>query len=322
MARGLIPGISPEKDEVILSDIFSLLFDILVDQYPVMSEEFFQDFFNGDSRIDSPSVMSDIFKTYTEFCSDKTRCFCEVCLQLLFSYNLLLTLKNQFSQRVLEPSPVIIGHFIVEQLTSSTAGKCLVRVHRDVDTNDSFEIFGISMHRDGSGQLVLRSNQGLGPYEGAIAAWKEAGNWVDKFVEYCNTVPREEFREGFTSGPGHPYGYWPGIKAIVKNGDVDQFLKIFKQIVDHREDLKMKEAFGSLLSSVQKRMLRFFDSILEPPMMAARSCWMNLIRCFQKNSRGFYDQPYTKKGLDHYSVVQQQLLMAPRFLATTVKVNC
>jgi len=176
------------------------------------------------------------------------------------------------------------------------------------------------MQRDGSGKLDLQTTQGLGPYEDAIIAWKEGSLMVDRFVEFCHTLPLEEFGDTFTTSSGHPYRYWPGIESVVKNGDVAKFIQILKQIVNHREDFRIREAFGSTLSPAQKRMVKYFDSILCSPMKAAASCWMNLIRCIQRNKAGVHDQPYTKKGLEHYSVEQQQQLMSPELLATTVKV--
>jgi len=176
------------------------------------------------------------------------------------------------------------------------------------------------MQRDGSGKLDLKTSQGHGPYEGAIAAWKEASLMVDCFVDFCHTLPLEEFGDTFTPSSVHPYRYWPGIEAVVKNDDIAKFIRILKQIVNHREDLRSREAFGSNLSPAQKRMVKYFDSILTSPMKAASSCWMNLIRCIQRNKAGVHDQPYTKKGDEHYSVEQQQQLMSPVLLATTVKV--
>jgi len=199
-------------------------------------------------------------------------------------------------------------------------GASLMQVHRDVNAHDAFEIFGMSMERGGAGKLELRTDQGLGPYEQSIAAWKEGARIVDHFVEFCNLTPLEEFGESFAMSGSHPYRYWPGIKAVVKKGDVALFVKILKEIVDHREDLQNRVLYGYTLSHAQTRMLKFLNAILVSPMKAAGSCWMNLIRCMQRNKAGVYDQPYTKKGLDHYSLEQQELLMSPSFLATAVKV--
>ena len=205
-------------------------------------------------------------------------------------------------------------------MTSLTPGSCRVCVHRLVDVPEPFELFGISMNRNGSGAMVLRSTAGLGPYEGAIAAWKDSAQWLDKFVEYCNSLPNEDFGECLRIGGVHPYRWWPTSQTVVRNGDVTKFLMILKQIVDHREDLQSKENYGDHLTTAQKKMLRYFESILVPSMKACSCCWMNLIRSFQKNRAGVYDQPYTKKGRERYSVEQQQLLMSPKFLAVTTKV--
>jgi len=80
LARGLIPGVSVPQDECILSDIRALLFDLLVCQYPVMSEEIFEEFFYGHSRIeDTKTLMNEIFRNYAVFCSERFKCFGEVC---------------------------------------------------------------------------------------------------------------------------------------------------------------------------------------------------------------------------------------------------
>ena len=199
-------------------------------------------------------------------------------------------------------------------------GGCRVIVHRPIDVPDSFEMFGVSMNRDCSGNFLFRNQQGHGPYEHPIAAWKQSGIWLDKLIEYCNTIPIEEFGCSIQTATAHPYRWYPGTRNVVKNGEVDMFMKILKQIVVHREELNVNEASGTPLTNAQKRLLRFYESILDNAMKEASCCWMNLIRSFQRNKAGVYDQPYTRKGKDYYTVEQQQTLMAPRFLALSTRV--
>lgn len=82
-ARGLIPEYTAAKDETVKADINALLFDLLVTQYdpPVMSEDSFGEFFHGDSHVEPhPTVMSTIFRVYSEHWSERSKNICEVCL--------------------------------------------------------------------------------------------------------------------------------------------------------------------------------------------------------------------------------------------------
>jgi len=96
LARGLIPGVSVPNDECILGDMRALLFDLLVCQYPVMSEANFDEFFSGHSRIEDKKILiNEIFRNYSVFCSERFKCFCEVsqnlhkplCVKPLLSYS-------------------------------------------------------------------------------------------------------------------------------------------------------------------------------------------------------------------------------------------
>ena len=80
VGRGLIPELTEAKEELIKSDFKALLFDMLVEQYPVVNEECFEAFFFGDSLVEQQRllVMGKLFRGHVEFCSIRITDICEV----------------------------------------------------------------------------------------------------------------------------------------------------------------------------------------------------------------------------------------------------